>query len=101
MDLILNKNFDERSIKKTIVPGLEIVSANTDLAASEIELKDIESREYIVKSILSKIHHKDFIIIDCPPALGLLTINSLVASNSVIIPLQSEFFALEGVSQLI
>ena len=99
-DLILNKNFDERSIKKTIVPGLEIISANTDLAASEIELKDIESREYIIKSILSKIPNKDFIIIDCPPALGLLTINSLVASNSVIIPLQSEFFALEGLSSL-
>ena len=100
-DLILNKDFDESSVKETIVPGLKIISANTDLAASEIELADVKNREYVIKSILSKIKNNDFIIIDCPPALGLLTINSLVASNSVIIPLQSEFFALEGLSSLI
>ena len=100
-DLILTKSFDQKSIKETIVPGLEIISSNTDLAASEIELTDVESREYVIKSILSEIKNKDFIIIDCPPALGFLTINSLVASNSVIIPLQSEFFALEGLSSLI
>ena len=100
-DLILNKDFDASSVKETIVPGLKIISANTDLAASEIELTDVNNREYVIKSILSKIKNNDFIIIDCPPALGLLTINSLVASNSVIIPLQSEFFALEGLSSLI
>ncbi len=100
-ELILNKDFDEKSIKETIVPGLSVICANTNLAASEIELTDIKKREFIIDSILSKIKNKDFIIIDCPPALGLLTINALVASNSVIVPLQSEFFALEGLSSLI
>ena len=100
-DLIIKRDFDEESIKQTIVPGLKIITANTNLAASEIEMTDIKNREYVIKEILSKIKGQDFIIIDCPPALGLLTINSLVASSSIIIPLQSEFFALEGLSSLI
>lgn len=100
-DIISSGNFNERAIKKTIVPNLDIITANTNLAASEIELVSLEKREFIISGILSKIKGYDFILIDCPPALGLLTINSLVASNSVIIPLQSEFFALEGISSLI
>mgnify|MGYP001181258508 CR=1 FL=1 len=88
-------------IKKTIIPGLEIIAASTDLAASEIELADVPEREYVLKSIINKINNYDFIIIDCPPALGLLTINAIVASNSIIIPLQCEFFALEGLTSLI
>ena len=72
-----------------------------NLAASEVELTNVEKREYVLADILSKAINFDFILIDCPPALGLLTINSLVASNSVIVPLQSEFFALEGMSSLV
>ena len=100
-DLIVNQELDTKSIIKTIVPDLDIITANTNLAASEIELANIENREFVIFEILSKIKNYDYIIIDCPPALGLLTINSLVASNSVIVPLQSEFFALEGVSSLV
>ena len=99
-DIISNRAFDERAIKKTIVPNLYIIPANTNLAASEIELAGIEKREFVISNILSKTKNYDYILIDCPPALGLLTINSLVASNSIIIPLQSEFFALEGMSSL-
>ena len=98
--LLTNQEFDALSIKKTSIPKLDIVSSSIDLAASEIELAEIENREQVLKKILSKIVGYDFIFIDCPPALGLLTINGLVASKSVIIPLQCEFFALEGLSAL-
>jgi len=98
--LLTNQEFDILSIKKTSIPKLDIISSSIDLAASEIELAEIDSREEVLKNILSKIVGYDFIFIDCPPALGLLTINGLVASKSVIIPLQCEFFALEGLSAL-
>ena len=98
--LLTNQEFDVSSIKKTSIPKLDIISSSIDLAASEIELAEIENREEALKKILSKIGGYDFIFIDCPPALGLLTINGLVASKSVIIPLQCEFFALEGLSAL-
>ena len=99
-DIISSGIFDENVIKKTIVPNLNIITANTNLAASEIELVGIKKREFVISNILSKIKNYDYILIDCPPALGLLTINSLVASDSIIVPLQSEFFALEGISSL-
>ena len=98
--LLTNQEFDVLSIKKTSIPKLDIISSSIDLAASEIELAEIENREEVLKKILLKITGYDFIFIDCPPALGLLTINGLVASKSVIIPLQCEFFALEGLSAL-
>ena len=100
-DLIVKRELDTSSIKKTIVPNLSIISANTNLAAAEVELANYEKREFVLEDILLKTKAYDFILIDCPPALGLLTINSLVASNSVIVPLQSEFFALEGMSSLV
>ena len=100
-DLIVSGSYNKNAIKKTIVPGLDIITANTNLAASEVELVDVEKREFVISNILSEAKGYDYILIDCPPALGLLTINSLVASNSVIIPLQSEFFALEGISSLV
>ncbi len=99
-DLIVTRKFDTKAIKKTLVPNLQIVPANTNLAAAEVELANIDKREFVLKEILKKASNFDFILIDCPPALGFLTINSLVASGSVIIPLQSEFFALEGISSL-
>ena len=100
-NLIVNESLDLNAIKKTIVPGLDIITANTNLAASEIELAEVKNREFVLSNLLSKIEGYDYILIDCPPALGLLTINALVASHSIIIPLQSEFFALEGISSLV
>ena len=99
--LITLGDYDEKSIKKTIVPGLDIIPSSSDLAGSEIELVDVSNREFVLRSIIEKIENYDFIIIDCPPALGLLTINAIVASHSIIIPLQCEFFALEGLTSLI
>ena len=99
-DILSSGVFNESAVKKTIIPNLDIITANTNLAAAEIELVGVKKREFVISNILSQTKNYDYILIDCPPALGLLTINSLVASNSVIIPLQSEFFALEGISSL-
>ena len=97
-EMIHEKRLLKEGIKQTLIPGLKIIGANTDLAAAEVELTNFENREFIFKSIFEQIKNYDFI--DCPPALGLLTINSLVASDTTLIPLQSEFFALEGLSSL-
>ena len=99
-EMIHEKKFLVDGIKETIIPGLAIIGANTNLAAAEVELVNFDRREFVFKSIFEEINNFDFIFIDCPPALGLLTINSLVASNTTLIPLQSEFFALEGLSAL-
>ena len=100
-NLLTDKKFNPNSIKESKIPYLNIIASTIDLAASEIELAEMDDRENIMKNILNKIAGYDYLFIDCPPALGLLTINSLVASDSVIIPLQCEFFALEGLSSLI
>jgi len=99
-EMIHEKKLLTEGIKETLIPGLKIIGANTDLAAAEVELTNFENREYVFKSIFAEIDNFDFIFVDCPPALGLLTINSLVASDTTLIPLQSEFFALEGLSAL-
>jgi len=99
-ELIISRELDPSAIKETQVPNLSIITSNTNLAAAEVELANVEKREFVLGEILDKTKNFDFIIIDCPPALGFLTINSLVASSSVIVPLQSEFFALEGISSL-
>ena len=99
-ELIINRDLEPGAIKETQVPNLSIITSNTNLAAAEVELANVEKREFVLGEILDKTKNFDFIIIDCPPALGFLTINSLVASSSVIVPLQSEFFALEGISSL-
>ena len=99
-DLLSNGEFDKEAIKKTSIPNLNIITSTLDLAASEIELAEVKNRERRLKSIIKKITGYDYFFIDCPPALGLLTINGLAAANSVIIPLQCEFFALEGLSSL-
>ena len=89
------------AIYKTDIPKLKLVPSTLDLSGAEIELARQEEREIRLKNAIEKIKEKfDFILIDCPPALGLLTINGLTAANSVIIPLQCEFFALEGLSSL-
>ena len=99
-EMIHEKKLLKDGIKETIIPGLKIIGADTDLAAAEIELTNFKNREYVFKSIFNEIDNFDFIFVDCPPALGLLTINSLTASDTALIPLQSEFFALEGLSAL-
>ncbi len=99
-EMIHEKKLIREGLKETIIPGLNIITADTDLAAAEVELSTFRDREYVFKKIFDKLIDFDFVFIDCPPALGLITINSLVASNTALIPLQSEFFALEGLSAL-
>ncbi len=90
------------AITPTTIPNLSIVSSGVDLAGAELELVDMENRQARLKDSLAlDTHEWDFILIDCPPSLGLLTLNALVAADAVIVPLQAEFLALEGISQLV
>ncbi|HLW07376.1 MAG TPA: AAA family ATPase [Marinilabiliaceae bacterium] len=83
-------------------PNVEVIPAHIDLVAVEIELVDVERREYMMKEALSPIKNEyDYIIIDCAPSLGLLTLNALTAADSVVIPIQCEYFALEGLGKLL
>ena len=83
-------------------PNLDLIPANIDLVGVEIELIDLEKREHVLRNVLKEIKNSyDFIIIDCPPSLGLITINALSASDSVIIPIQCEYYALEGLGKLL
>lgn len=92
----------EDVILETNSPNVKIIPAHIDLVATEIELVDKEEREFMLKTALSKVKKEfDYIIIDCAPSLGLLTLNALTASDSVIIPIQCEYFALEGLGKLL
>lgn len=101
-EVLIEEDFDTtKAIRDTSVKGLKIIPASVKLAGAEIELVELEGREKRLKKALEKIKSDfDYIFIDCPPSLGLLTINSLTAVDSVLIPIQCEFYALEGVSQL-
>ena len=92
----------ETAILDTQIPGLSLVSSGVDLSGAEIELIEVTNRLFRLKSALtSVITMYDFIFIDCPPALGLLTVNALNAAHAVLVPMQCEFFALEGLSHLV
>ena len=92
----------KKSIIKTNSPNLFIIPSHIDLVAVEIELVDKPNREMMLKNALNKVSDEfDYILIDCPPSLGLITLNALSASNSIIIPIQCEYFALEGLGKLL
>lgn len=92
----------EKTIIKTESPNVELIPAHIDLVAIEIELVDKDEREYMLKKAITHLKdHYDFILIDCAPSLGLLTLNALTAADSVIIPIQCEYFALEGLGKLL
>ena len=91
----------ESAVLKTCVEGLDILPSSIDLAGAEVELVYLKDRERVLKRVLESAKKSyDFITIDCPPSLGLLTINALASSDTVIIPIQSEYYAMEGLSQL-
>ena len=91
-----------KSIRKTMIPKLDIIPTSSNLSVLEQELVNIENREFIIQKLMEDIKDLyDYIIIDCPPSLGLLTVNALCAVKNLIIPLQTEFYALEGLTQLI
>ncbi len=100
-ELLLGENYIDSSISNTSIENLDIIPANTSLSGATVELLDIDEREYILKSIIKRFDFLyEYIIIDCPPALNILTLNALVAADSLIVPLQCEYFALEGLTQL-
>lgn len=103
-DLLIEEVELKEVIKETDVDGLLLAPSTTDLSSADIEMMSFEKRSYLLHDALRQSaidqYELDFVLIDCPPSLSLLTINAMVASDSVLIPLQSEFFALEGLSQL-
>lgn len=101
-DVILDDLPIGEAIQKTAVPNLHIIPATIDLSGAEIEMVSLVKREFRLKNALNgNFHDYDYILIDCPPSLGLLTLNALVAADAVLIPLQCEFYALEGLSHLV
>ena len=101
-ECIINQVDIHDAIYTTDIEGLDIVPSHIDLVGAEIEMLNLDNREKIMKNLLDSVKDEyDFILIDCSPSLGLITINSLTAANSVIIPVQCEYFALEGISKLL
>ncbi|MDP3372508.1 MAG: ParA family protein [Candidatus Paracaedibacteraceae bacterium] len=101
-DLLVEQAQMKDVIHPTFIPGLSIVPSSVDLVGAEIELVQKEGRQEILKSALNPLKKNfDFIVIDCPPSMGLLTLNAMVAATSVIVPLQCEYYALQGLSYLL
>ncbi len=92
----------EDAIHHTEFPNLDIVPSNIHLSGAQVDMMELENKEFKMRDSISKIRdYYDYILIDCPPSLGILTLNALIAANSVMIPLQCEYYALEGLSQLL
>lgn len=101
-DVLINDTEIKNVVQKTNIKNLNICPSNINLAGAEVELVSVMSREYRLKEKIDEIkNHYDYIIIDCPPSLGLITLNAFTASDSVLIPVQCEYYALEGLGQLI
>ncbi|WP_270167020.1 ParA family protein [Paenibacillus sp. SYP-B4298] len=101
-DVLINEIHPQEAMVETKIPGLTVIPATIQLAGAEIELVPTISREVRLKKAIHQVKDKfDYVLIDCPPSLGILTINSLTAADSVIIPIQCEYYALEGLSQLL
>ena len=100
--LLTGTSYLHEAEKKTQIDGLSLIPANIDLVGAEIELTSRDGREYLLKKILMNYNNLyDFILIDCPPSLSILTINAMVAANTILVPIQCEYFALEGLTQLL
>lgn len=101
-DLIIGNAGIEECICKNVLDNLDVLPSNIDLSAAEIEMIGVENKEFILKNEMEKIKDDyDFVIIDCPPALSMLTINAMTTADSVLVPIQCEYYALEGLTQLI
>lgn len=101
-DLLIGEATMDQVLCKEVIENLDVIPANIDLSGAEIELLDTENKEYILRDEVLKIRSNyDYVIIDCPPSLSMLTINSMTTADTVLVPIQCEYYALEGLSQLI
>lgn len=101
-DLLIDEATMDQVLCKEAIENLDVIPANIDLSGAEIELLDTENKEYILRDEVLKIRSNyDYVIIDCPPSLSMLTINSMTTADTVLVPIQCEYYALEGLSQLI
>ncbi len=101
-ELILEETSIEECINPSVMDGLDVIASNINLSGAEVELISIENKEFLLKEKIDVLREKyDYIIIDCPPSLNLLTINAMTTSDTVLVPIQCEYYALEGLSQLI
>ena len=101
-DLLIGEATIDQVLQKEAIENLDVIPANIDLSGAEIELLDTENKEYILRDEVLKIRSNyDYVIIDCPPSLSMLTINSMTTADKVLVPIQCEYYALEGLSQLI
>ena len=101
-ELLLGEAETKDTIVKDVVENLDLIPSNINLSGAEIELVGIDDKEFILKGITDKLRRKyDYIILDCPPSLNMLTINAMTTADSVLVPIQCEYYALEGLSQLI
>lgn len=101
-DLLINNVSAKNAIMPTMIDTLDIIPANIDLVGAEIEMVSIMAREHILKNVMASIKEDyDYIFMDCPPSLGLITLNALTAADKILVPIQCEYYALEGLSQLI
>ncbi len=101
-DLLIGEAAIEQVLHKEAIENLDVIPANIDLSGAEIELLETENKEYILRDEVLKIRSNyDYVIIDCPPSLSMLTINSMTTADTVLVPIQCEYYALEGLSQLI
>jgi len=101
-DLIIGKAGIEDVLCREVIENMDVLPTNIDLSAAEIEMIGVENKEYILKGEVAKIRKSyDYVIIDCPPSLNMLTINAMTTADSVLVPIQCEYYALEGLSQLI
>lgn len=99
-DLLASEETLQQCLKNTDVDGLQVVPSTPDLASADLQLSTKPGRTHLLRKKLQDAQDADYVLIDCPPALGLLTLNAMVAAHSVLVPLQAEFYALEGLSQL-
>ena len=101
-ELLIGEKTVSEIVLKTVIPNLDMIPASMDLSAADIQLANMDRREFRLRDALSlQAQNYDYILIDCPPALGFLTLNALVAANALFIPLQCEFYALEGLSHIV
>ena len=100
-DLIIGRATVEECLRKEVFENLDLLPTNIDLSAAEIELIGVENKEFIIRDEVAKIRgNYDFVIVDCPPSLSMLTINAMTTADTVLVPIQCEYYALEGLSQL-